>query len=437
MPGPLRGLRVVEIASLAPGPFAATVLSDLGAEVVRVDRPPQDSSTSEDVPTTRKSMSGVVSSTTPSTTQRSSRAQTSLTVPPSSPVDVGWLDPLGRGRRSVAVDLKHPRGPETVLRLVERADVLIEGFRPGVCERLGIGPADCLARNPRLVYARITGWGQDGPLAHTAGHDINYLALAGALAPLGPADRPPIPPLNYVADFGGGGMLAVVGILAALWERERSGRGQVVDAAMVDGVALLTAHLRGLRATGGWRDGRGENLLDGGAPFYRTYACADGRYVAVGSLEPAFYAALLQGLGLAEEDLPDQYDRSGWPLLHRRFAEVFATKTRQEWVERFDGTDACVVPVLDLDETPHHPHLAARRTFVEVDGVRQPGVAPRLSRTPGRIAGPAPYAGQHSRTALLDWGFSPAEVDELLRTKAVVDRPARPASPSPARRWPE
>jgi alpha-methylacyl-CoA racemase len=326
----------------------------------------------------------------------------------------------------VAVDLKHPRGAETVLRLVEVADVLIEGFRPGVCERLGIGPADCLARNPRLVYARVTGWGQDGPLAHTAGHDIDYLALAGALAPMGPADRPPLPPLNYVADFGGGGMLAVVGILAALWERERSGRGQIVDAAMVDGVALLTAHLRGLRAVGGWEGRRGENLLDGGAPFYRTYACADGRYVAVGSLEPTFYAALLRGLGLAEEELPDQYDRSGWPILHRRFAEIFATRTQQEWVERFEGTDACVVPVLDLDEAPHHPHLAARRTFVEVGGMRQPGVAPRLSRTPGEVAGPAPHAGEHTRAALLDWGFGPDEVADLLRAKAVASAPAAP-----------
>lgn len=420
MPGPLHGLRVLEIASLAPGPFAATMLSDLGAEVLRVDRPPH---VPERFPTTRTSAAHTTSG------DQTSGTQTTSATPQAPP------DPLGRGRRSVAVDLKHPEGPATVLRLVEVADVLIEGFRPGVCERLGIGPADCLARNPRLVYVRVTGWGQDGPLARAAGHDINYLALAGALAPIGPADGPPLPPLNYVADFGGGGMLAVVGILAALWERERSGRGQVVDAAMVDGVALLSAHLHGLRAAGGWPGRRGENLLDGGAPFYRTYTCADGRHIAVGSLEPAFYATLLHGLGLAEEDLPDQYDRSGWPELHRRFAEVFATRTRQEWAERFEGTDACVVPVLDPDEAPDHPHLAARRTFVEVGGMRQPAAAPRLSRTPGAVAGPAPYAGQHTRPALLDWGFSPDEVDGLLRAEAIAGSsvPERTDHPSPGR----
>ncbi|WP_020577851.1 CaiB/BaiF CoA transferase family protein [Actinopolymorpha alba] len=374
--GPLSGIRVVEIASLAPGPFAATMLSDLGAEVLRLDR--------TDAP--------------------------SGAPPP---------DPLGRGRRSVAIDLKHPEGVKAALRLIDAADVLVEGFRPGVCERLGIGPQTCHARNPRLVYARITGWGQDGPLAHTAGHDIDYLAVSGALEPIGPADGPPVHPLNYVADFAGGGLLAVVGILAALHERTRSGRGQVVDTAMAEGAALLLAHLHGLRAAGMWSAPRGRNLLDGGAPFYRTYPCADGRYVAVGALEPKFYAALLAGLGLAGEELPEQYDQAGWPRLHERFAAAFRARTRDEWAATFADTDACVAPVLDPDEAPLHPQLAARGTFVDVAGMRQPGPAPRLSRTPGRVAGPAPATGQHTREALSDWGFEAAEIEHLLRVGAA------------------
>ena len=386
--GPLAGLRVLELASLAPGPFAAMMLSDLGAEVLRVDR--------------------------------AQAAEPVSALPAAGQAG----DPLGRGRRSVAVDLKHQDGVDAVLRLVKRADVLIEGFRPGVCERLGIGPADCLARNPRLVYARITGWGQNGPLAHTAGHDINYLAVSGALEPIGPADAPPVPPLNYLGDYAGGGMLAVVGIVAALWERERSGRGQVVDAAMVEGAALLSAHLHGLRAAGGWGEPRGHNLLDGGAPFYRTYACADGRFVAVGALEPRFYAELLAGLGWGDgADLPGQYDRSGWPELHQRFAAAFATRTRDEWAALFDGTDACVAPVLDPGEAAKHPHLAAREGFVDIAGVRQPAPAPRLSRTPATVQGPAPLPGEHTRAALTDWGFSEPEVGALLRSGAVVASP--------------
>ncbi len=379
--GPLEGLRVLEIASMAPGPFACTVLADLGAEVLRVDRADRVPDPLPDTP------------------------------PP---------DPLGRGRRSVAVDLKHPDGVATVLRLVERADVLVEGFRPGVCERLGIGPKVCLERNPRLVYGRMTGWGQDGPWASLAGHDITYLALSGALEPIGPAGAPPVPPLNYVGDFGGGGMLLVVGILAALWERERSGRGQVVDAAMIEGAALLSAFAHGMRAMGTWSGRRGENFLDGSAPFYTTYACRDGRYVAVGALEPQFYAELLDRLGLADEPLPAQWDRAGWPVLRQRFAEVFASRDRDEWAEVFDGTDACVAPVLAPDEAPGHPHLAARGSFVEVAGMVQPGPAPRLSRTPGAVRSPAPHPGQHTDAALRDWGFTAEEVAALRAARAIA-----------------
>jgi alpha-methylacyl-CoA racemase len=354
------------------------MLSDLGAEVLRLDRP-----------------AGLADPGT---------------APPA---------PLGRGRRSVAIDLKHARAADLVLRLVERADVLVEGFRPGVCERLGIGPEPCLGRNPRLVYARFTGWGQTGPLAQTAGHDIDYLAVSGALEPIGPADRPPVPPLNYLADFAGGGMLGVVGILSALLERERSGRGQVVDVAMVDGAGLLTSFLHGLLADGRWPAARGQNLLDGGAPFYRTYECGDGKYVAVGAVEPAFYAALLDGLGLDAAELPSQYDPGGWAELHRLFAERFASRTREGWAEVFDGTDACVAPVLSPHEAIRHPQAVAREAFVEVAGLVQPAPAPRLSRTPGEVRGPAPSAGQDTVGALRDWGVDSAELDGLMSDLVV------------------
>lgn len=373
MSGPLAGIRVVELANLAPVPFACTVLSDLGADVLRVDR-----SDGAGQPST---------------------------------------DPLARGRRRVAVDLKHARGPEVVLRLAATADVLVEGFRPGVCERLGVGPAECLAGNARLIYTRLTGWGQDGPLADSAGHDIDYLAVAGALWPMGPADRPPPPPLNLIGDFGGGGLLAVVGVLAALVERERSGLGQVVDAAMVDGTALLSTALYGYRAAGIWQDRRESNPLDGAAPFYRCYTCADGQYVAVGAIEPQFYAALLHGLGLDPVELPDQYDATGWPTIAQRFATVFATKTRDEWAGVFNGTDACVAPVLAPAEAAGHPHNVARGTFTAVDGVVQPGVAPRLSRTPGRVQHTP--ADQHPREALVEWGFTTTEIEELQLAGAL------------------
>lgn len=382
--GPLAGLRVLELASLAPAPFACTVLSDLGAEVLRVDRP-------DAVPAEA----------------------------PGAPPG----DPLTRGRRSVALDLKHPRGVATVLRLAEQADVLVEGFRPGVCERLGFGPAQCLARNPRLIFARMTGYGQDGPLAARAGHDINYLALAGALEPLGPGEGPPLPPLNYVADFGGGGMLLVVGILAALWERERSGAGQVVDAAMVEGAALITSILHGLRAAGLWQEQRGRNLFDGSAPFYASYACADGRYVAVGAIEPQFWNALVHGLGIADavdgSTPPLQYDRARWPELKARIAEVFMTRSRDEWAAHFAGTDACVTPVLSPFEAHEHPHNQARHSFVDVAGQPQPAPAPRFSRTPGAVAGPSPHPGQHTAEALGDWGLGEEEVEELAREGVV------------------
>ena len=376
--GPLSGLRIVEIASLAPAPFGCMVLADLGAQVLRLDR-----------------------------------------IAGASPLGAMPDNPLNRGRRSIAADLKAPAGAELVLRLAESADVLVEGFRPGVAERLGIGPEECLPRNPRLVYARMTGWGQDGPLAKHPGHDIDYIALSGALHPIGPPDRPPTPPLNYVGDFGGGGMLLAVGILAALYERERSGRGQVVDAAMVDGSALLSAFLHGMRANGIWSDRRGGNMLDGSAPFYSTYETADGGYVAVGAIEPQFYAALLAGLGIAGEDLPPQFDQAAWPELKKRFAGIFTARSREEWTERFAGSDACVAPVLSPGEAAGHPHNAARSVFVDVGGIRQPAPAPRFSRTPAPPPTPPAKPGQHTDAALSDWGFTPEET-AALRHDGVV-----------------
>ncbi len=333
--GPLAGIRVVELAGLGPVPYACLLLAELGADVVRVDRP---------------------------------GGGTQL-VPPER-------DALNRSRPSVAVDLKSPAGRDVVLRLVESADVLVEGLRPGVTERLGVGPDECWARNPRLVYARMTGWGQDGPLADRAGHDINYLGLTGALHAIGTAEAP-VPPLNAVADFGGGALFLVVGVLAALLERQTSGRGQVVDAAMVDGASSLVTMVYGLLGAGRWQDRRAANLLDGGAPFYGTYACADGRHVAVGSIEPQFHAQLLAGLGIDAGEHGGQFDVARWPEQHERIAAAFATRGRDEWAEAFAGTDACVTPVLEPGEAAAHPHLAARGTLVEVDGVLQAAPAPR------------------------------------------------------------
>jgi alpha-methylacyl-CoA racemase len=382
MAGPLQGIRILEIAGIGPGPFAAMVLSDLGAEVLRIDR-----------------------------------AQAVRGGDPDRPP----LDILNRGRRSIGVDLKNPDGVQTVLKLVETADALIEGFRPGVAERLGIGPDDCLARNPRLVYGRMTGWGQDGPLAHAAGHDINYIALAGALEPIGRAGEAPVPPLNLVGDFGGGGMLLALGVVAALLESSKSGQGQVVDAAMVDGAATLMSMFHGMKAMGFWTEERGTNLLDTGAHFYDVFECADGKYVSIGSIEPQFYAELLRLTGLeGDEELKAQMNRGQWPQLKEKLATTFRSKTRDEWCSIMEGSDVCFAPVLSLSEAPQHPHNVARGTFTELAGVVQPAPSPRFSRTPGEISRPPSHPGQHTDEALGDWGFTTDEVAKLREAGAVA-----------------
>jgi alpha-methylacyl-CoA racemase len=365
--GPLAGIRVVELAGLGPAPHAAMLLGDLGADVVRVERP----------------------------AGRGPR-----------PTAEPQPDHLLRNRRSVAADLRTPSGRELVLALVEHADVLIEGLRPGVVERLGLGPEQCLARNPRLVFARMTGWGQQGPWAGHVGHDINYLSVTGTLHAIGRAGERPVPPLNLGADFGGGSMFCVMGILAALVERSSSGQGQVIDVAMVDGASTLSQMMWALRGMGVWSDEPGTNLLDGGAPFYDTYTCSDGRYVAVGALEPAFYAALLSGLGLADAQLPEQSDRAGWPVLRYRFAEAFGAHHRDHWAAVFDGSDACVTPVLTFAEAPNHPHAAARTAHLTLDGVVQPAPAPRFSRTPAGPPTPPRTSGTDIAAVLADWGIS-------------------------------
>jgi alpha-methylacyl-CoA racemase len=380
--GPLDGVRVVELAGIGPGPFAGTLLSDMGADVVRVERV--------------------------ELVERSQRPS-------------GFVFDA-RGRRDIAVDLKHADGVETVLRLVEHADALIEGFRPGVTERLGLGPDACLARNPRLVYGRMTGWGQDGPLAPAAGHDINYIALAGALAHFGRAGAPPTPPLNLVGDYGGGGMFLAFGVVCALFEARASGHGQVVDAAMVDGAAYLMGSLWGLRGMGGFTEERGTNLLDTGAPFYDVYETADGEWVSIGSIEPQFYAQLLERTGVQHDDLPSQMDRAGWPRLRERLTEVFKRKTRAEWTTLLEGTDVCFAPVLPMSEARTHPHLVARGTIVEHDGMGQPAPAPRFSRTEAAIQGPAPLPGQHSEDVLASFGFGDEEIAKLLASGAVKQR---------------
>ncbi|MFO7192167.1 MULTISPECIES: CaiB/BaiF CoA-transferase family protein [Thermocrispum] len=379
MAGPLAGVRVVELAGLAPGPFACTVLADLGADVIRVDR-----------------------------------------ATPGADVLSFDNDPLRRSRRSIGINTKTPEGVEVVLSLVERSDVLVEGFRPGVTERMGLGPADCLARNPRLIYGRITGWGQDGPLAQRAGHDINYLGLAGALEPIGRAGERPVPPLNLVADFGGGGMLLAVGILAALVEREKSGKGQVVDAAMVDGSALLATSLFGLRATGVLSDKRGENLLDGGAPFYDTYETADGKYVAVGALEERFWQDLLRVLKLTDRELPPRFDKRNWPELRKILAEEIGKYTRDELSAMAEETDACLTPVLTPEEAPTHPHNAARRTFVPVGETILPAPAPRFDRTPTADPSPPHEAGADTEDVLAELGMSQADIERLRAAGAIA-----------------
>ncbi len=327
---------------------------------------------------------------------------------------------LGRGRRSLVVDLKHERGAEVVLRLAADADALIEGFRPGVAERLGIGPDVCLARNPRLVYGRMTGWGQDGPLRHAAGHDIDYIAVAGALHPIGQQGRAPVPPLNLLGDYGGGGLLLAFGIACGLLEARRSGQGQVIDAAIVDGAALLTTMVHELAPLGLWNERRGTNLLDGGAPFYGVYETADGEHMAVGALEPKFYAELLGRLGLDAGDLPAPADRARWPQLRERLAAVFRTRTRAEWCELLEGSDACVAPVLRPSEAPAHRHNLERGTFVPVGGSPQPAPAPRFSRTPPTPPSPPPAPGQHTDEVLAAWGFDAAEIAGLRAAGAVA-----------------
>ena len=384
MPGPLAGVKIVEIAGIGPGPFCAMVLADMGADVIRIDRAQSVGSMGR-------------------------------------PGDPPPADVLNRGRRSLAVDLKSPDGVDVVLGLVEQADALLEGFRPGVAERLGIGPDECRARNPKLVYGRMTGWGQDGPYATAAGHDINYISLAGALAPIGRRGEAPVPPLNLIGDFGGGGMLLAFGIVCALLEAQRSGEGQVIDAAMVDGAALLTTFVYGLRAMGLWHDERGTNMLDTGAHYYDVYETADGEYVSIGSIEPQFYAELLRLTGLEGEDLGWQHDRGAWPDLKERVAAVFRTKTRDEWCALMEGTDVCFAPVLSMAEAPDHPHNVARGTFVDVAGIVQPGPAPRFSRTQAEISRPPAHAGEHSAEVLADWlGWDAERIEKLRATGAIA-----------------
>ena len=368
--GPLTGIRVVEMAGIGPGPFTAMMLSDLGAEVIRVDR---------------LSHKGT-----------GHRANV-----------------LNRGRKSIAVDLKNPRGVETTLRLIEQADVVLEGFRPGVMERLGLGPEECLSVNPRLIFGRMTGWGQTGPLSQAAGHDINYISIAGALGAMGYADRPPAPPLNLVGDFGGGAMYLLTGILAALVERATSGQGQIIDAAMTDGTASLLSPFFGLMAMNMWTTDRFSNRLDGGAFYYGSYECSDGKYISIGSLEPQFYALLLEKAEITDPEFQEQLDEAAWPAKREKLNQLFKTRTRQQWCDIMEGTDVCFAPVLDLKEAPTHPHNIDRKTFVELEGVVQPAPAPRFSRTQGEIQGPAAMAGEHTREVLSAWNFTDQEIGEL------------------------
>lgn len=378
--GPLAGVKVVLLGGIGPAPFCAALLSDLGADVVRIDR---------------------ITAT-----------DGGLPVEPR-------FNLLNRGQRSIAMDLKKTEAIAAVMRLVAEADATLEGFRPGTAERLGIGPDACLAVNPRLVYGRMTGWGQDGPLAQEPGHDINYISLTGILHSIGREGEAPAIPLNIAGDFGGGSLYLAVGLLSGIIESRQSGKGQVVDAAMVDGSASLIALLYGIHAAGYWEDRRGVNRLDSGAPFYNVYETADGKYVSIGANEERFYANALNLLGLQDTNLPEQHDKSGWPLLKEKFAAAFKTKTRDEWAELALGKETCITPILSLSEVPHSPHIKARDTFVEVDGVVQPAPAPRFSRTPGKIQRAPAKPGQHSDEILTDWGFSDEEIAALRQANAV------------------
>jgi alpha-methylacyl-CoA racemase len=384
MTGPLAGFRIIEIAGIGPGPFAAMLLADMGAELIRVERAAAARGPAPDTP---------------------------------------HVDVTLRGRRNLAVDLKHPDGVGVLLDLVERADALIEGFRPGVMERLGAGPDECLARNPKLVYGRMTGWGQEGPWAHAAGHDINYISLAGALAHFRRAGQPPTPPLNMVGDYGGGAMFLAFGVVCGLLEAQRSGRGQVVDVAMTDGAALLMTMFWTLREIGGFDELHpGTNMLDSGAPWYDAYECADGKFISIGSLEPQFYTELLQRLGLdGDESFAVQMDRTTWPELKLRVADLFKSKTRDEWCALLDATDVCFAPVLTMSEATTHPHNVARSTFVDVNGRVQPAPAPRFSRTPAAVGVAPAHPGEHSREILADWGLDADRIEALVDSGAVID----------------
>ncbi|MEE9557576.1 MAG: CaiB/BaiF CoA-transferase family protein [Candidatus Adiutricales bacterium] len=376
--GPLQGVRLIEIAGIGPGPFCAMMLSDMGAEIVRVER------------------KGITA----------------------DPAAVKYQI-LNRGRKSLGIDLKKPEGMETLLKMAGQADGLFEGFRPGVMERLGLGPEQCLNINPKLVYGRMTGWGQEGPLALAAGHDINYISLSGALHCIGPVGEKPVPPLNLVGDFGGGGMLLAFGMVCALLEAQKSGLGQVVDAAMVDGSASLMAMFYGTRAAGAWHDQRGKNLLDSGSHFYNSYETLDGKWISVGSIEPQFYALLLEKSGVSDPEFKSQMDQSKWPRFKDKMTEIFKSRTRDEWCRIMEGTDVCFAPVLTMDEALLNEHNLARKTFVEVDGVPQPAPAPRFNRTRPEVQMPPPVPGKDSESVLAGWGFSPEEINNLKTAEAI------------------
>jgi len=377
--GPLSGKRIIEIAGIGPGPFCAMLLSDLGAEVIRVDRA---STVADELP------------------------------------DFPSLDLLNRGRRSIGINLKDPEGVATVLKLIESSDALIEGFRPGVAERLGIGPEDCLTRNPKLIYGRMTGWGQYGSYSSMAGHDINYIALSGVLGMIGRKDEKPVPPVNLIGDFGGGGMILALGVCAALVEVASSGKGQVIDAAMTDGSALLATMVHSFKAMGIWGD-RGTNLLDTGAPFYDVFECSDGKFISIGSIEPQFYSELLRITGLDQQENPKQMDRQSWDEMKSKIASAIKSKSREEWENLMEGTDVCFAPVLTIDEAYDHPHNLERNTFIEVAGVKQPAPAPRFSRTPASITSPPPHPGEHTEEILLDSGFTISEIFSLREQNVI------------------